>query len=224
MLFRSQRASEFTKTLRQSLQDVGLSEAKVTGPPAIKSDVSPILDRDLKRGQLIAILVALVFLFITLRSIWSMMIPFIVAFTTISTAIGLIYVLAHKMLMVLYIPNIVELIGLGLAIDYSLLMVHRYKLDGDIKKTQRTILISGSTVAIALSTLIWVPVPFIRSLGIAGTIVPLVAIVAALTLQPALLSFLGREGTKPKFASEQFQKLGALVVKRPKLEIGRAHV
>ena len=215
--FDLQRASEFTKTLRQSLQDAGLSEAKVTGPPAIKSDVSPILDRDLKRGQLIAILVALVFLFITLRSIWSMMIPFIVAFTTISTAIGLIYVLAHKMLMVLYIPNIVELIGLGLAIDYSLLMVHRYKLDGDIKKTQRTILISGSTVAIALSTLIWVPVPFIRSLGIAGTIVPLVAIVAALTLQPALLSFLGREGTKPKFASEQFQKLGALVVKRPKL-------
>ena len=57
----------------------------------------------------------------------------------------------------------------------------------------------------------------IRSLGIAGSIVPLVAIAAALTLQPALLSFLGSEGVKPKFASEQFRKLGTLVVRRPKL-------
>ena len=117
--------------------------------------------------------------------------------------------------MVLYIPNIVELIGLGLAIDYSLLMVHRYKLDGDIKKTQRTILISGSTVAIALSTLILVPIPFIRSLGIAGVIVPLVAMAAATTLQPALLSYLGTDGAKPRFASNQFRALGEFVVKRP---------
>ena len=137
-----------------------------------------------------------------------MLIPIIVAITTISTSIGIIYLLAHKMLMVLYIPNIVELIGLGLAIDYSLLMVHRYRLDGDIKKTQRTILISGSTVAIALSTLILVPIPFIRSLGIAGVIVPLVAMAAATTLQPALLSYLGTHGPKPRFATDQFRDVG----------------
>lgn len=123
--------------------------------------------------------------------------------------------LAHKILMVLYIPNIVELIGLGLAIDYSLLMVHRYKLDGDIKKTQRTILISGSTVAIALSTLILIPVPFMRSLGIAGVIVPLVAMVAATTLQPVLLSYLGADGPKPKFATNRFRLLATFVVKQP---------
>ena len=117
--------------------------------------------------------------------------------------------------MVLYIPNIVELIGLGLAIDYSLLMVHRYKLDGDISKTQRTILLSASTVAIALSTLILVPVPFIRSLGIAGVIVPLVAMASATTLQPALLSYLGADGNKPRFATSQFRKLGEFVAKQP---------
>jgi RND superfamily putative drug exporter len=76
-------------------------------------------------------------------------------------------------------------------------------------------LISGSTVAIALSTLILVPVPFIRSLGIAGVIVPLVAMAAATTLQPALLSYLGDEGVKPRFATSQFRKLGEFVVKRP---------
>ena len=210
-----QRAADFTSKLRASLDEAGLSSAKVTGPPAIKNDVSPVLQSDLQLGQLVAIIVALIFLFITLRSIWSMLIPIIVAITTISTSIGAIYLLAHKMLMVLYIPNIVELIGLGLAIDYSLLMVHRFKLDGDINRTKRTILISGSTVAIALSTLIFVPVPFMRSLGIAGVIVPLVAMAAATTLQPALLSYLGAEGVKPRFASTHFKKLGEFVVKRP---------
>jgi len=210
-----QKAADLTTLLRIALKEAGLAGVKVSGPPAIKHDVSPVLADDLLRGQLIAILIALIFLFITLRSIWSMLVPIIVAVTTISTSIGIIYLLAHKMLMVLYIPNIVELIGLGLAIDYSLLMVHRFKLDGDIKKTQKTILLSGSTVAIALSTLILVPVPFIRSLGIAGVIVPLVAMAAAITLQPALLSYLSADGVKPRFATNQFRKLGEFVVKRP---------
>ena len=210
-----QKAADLTSQLRTALKVAGLESAKVSGPPAIKNDVSSILERDLQRGQLVAIVVALIFLFITLRSIWSMFIPIIIAITTISTSIGIVYLLAHKMLMVLYIPNIVELIGLGLAIDYSLLMVHRFMLDGDIKKTQKTILISGSTVAIALSTLILVPVPFIRSLGIAGVIVPLVAMAAATTLQPALLSYLGNDGAKPRFATRQFRKLGEFVVARP---------
>ena len=210
-----QKAADYTQNLRKSLKEVGLTTAKVTGPPAIKYDISPVMQRDLQRGQLVAILVALIFLLITLRSVWSMLVPIIVAVTTISTSIGIVYLLAHKMMMVLYIPNIVELIGLGLAIDYSLLMVHRYKLDGDIKKTQRTILISGSTVAIALSTLILVPVPFIRSLGIAGVIVPLVAMAAAVTLQPALLSYLGQEGPKPRFAQSSFRKIGEFVVSKP---------
>ena len=210
-----QKAADLTPKLRSALKAAGLATVKVSGPPAIKYDVSPVLADDLARGQLIAILIALLFLVFTLRSIWSMLIPIIVSITTISTSIGIIYLLAHKMLMVLYIPNIVELIGLGLAIDYSLLMVHRFKLDGDIKQTQRTILISGSTVAIALSTLILVPIPFIRSLGIAGVIVPLVAMAAATTLQPALLSYLGSEGALPHFGSKQFRKLGEFVVSRP---------
>ena len=210
-----QDASAFTENLRKSLISNGISNAKVSGPPAIKYDVSPILEKDLQRGQLVAIAVALIFLLLTLRSIWSMLVPLIMAITTISTSIGIIYLLAHKMLMVLYIPNIVELIGLGLAIDYSLLMVHRYKLDGDIKKTQRTILISGSTVAIALSTLILIPIPFMRSLGIAGVVVPLVAMAAATTLQPVLLSYLGAEGSKPKFATNRFRLIATFIVKRP---------
>jgi RND superfamily putative drug exporter len=102
--------------------------------------------------------------------------------------------------MVLYVPNIVELIGLGLAIDYSLLMVYRYRQNIDLgeqrlvetmRTSGRTAVISGFTVAISLATLIFVPIPFVRSLGLACLVVPLVSIAAVATLQPILLSKLG---------------------------------
>ena len=109
--------------------------------------------------------------------------------------------------MVLYVPNLVQLIGLGLAVDYSLLIVHRFRqelvnkerpVDDAIVATMAT---AGRTVvfraSLSPSASRWssiVPVPFVRSLGFAGLVVPLVSIVAALTLQPALLSLLGRRG------------------------------
>jgi len=110
-------------------------------------------------------------------------------------------------LMVLYIPNLVELIGLGLAVDYSLLIVHRYKEEltkgthvpidaivSTMRSAGRTVLISGLAVTLGLSTLFLIPVPFVRSLGFAGLVVPLVSMLSALTLQPVLLSLLGTRG------------------------------
>lgn len=196
-------AAAYTTPLRQALIQQGLTGAYVTGPPAIEDDVTPVLARDLQSGQLVAVVIALLLLLLLLGSTWAIFIPLIFAITSVSLALGIIYLIAHKLLMVLYLPNIVELIGLGLAIDYSLLMVHRYRRellnnsnqeDALIRTMQtagRTVVLSGITVSLALSTLLLVPVPFVRSLGIAGMLVPLVSVIAALTLQPVLLSFLG---------------------------------
>jgi RND superfamily putative drug exporter len=102
------------------------------------------------------------------------------------------------------VPNIVELIGLGLAIDYSLLMVHRYRRElgqsqdpiaQTMKSAGRTAVISGITVALGLATLLLVPVPFVRSIGLACLILPIVSILAAITLQPILLSMLAAAPT-----------------------------
>ena len=101
--------------------------------------------------------------------------------------------------MVLYVPNIVELIGFGLAIDYSLLMVARYRkeqIESDnplaetMKTAGRTAVISGFAVALGLATLLLVPVPFVRSIGLACLVLPIISILAAITLQPVLLSLL----------------------------------
>ena len=197
-------AAAYTTPLRQALVQQGLTGAYVTGPPAIEKDVTPVLARDLQRGQLVAVVIALLLLLLLLGSTWAIFIPLIFATASVSLALGIIYLIAQKLLMVLYVPNIVELIGLGLAIDYSLLMVHRYRrellnnsneVDALIRTMQtagRTVVLSGITVSLALSTLLLVPVPFVRSLGIAGVLVPLVSVFAALTLQPVLLSLLGK--------------------------------
>ena len=197
------KAAAYTPALRAALVEQGLEGAQITGPPAIEHDVTPVLARDLQRGQIVAIVLALLLLLLLLGSTWAIFIPLIFATASVAFSLGLIYLLAHRFLMVLYIPNIVELIGLGLAIDYSLLMVHRYRRellnntdhDVAIKRTMqtagRTIVLSGLTVSVALSSLLLVPVPFVRSLGVAGVLTPLVSVIAALTLQPVLLSILG---------------------------------
>ena len=196
-------AAPYTPSLRAALIGNGLNGAVVTGPPAIEHDVTPVLANDLRRGQVVAVVIALLLLMLMLGTTWAIFLPLVFAFASISLTMGVIYLIAHKILMVLYIPNIVELIGLGLAIDYSLLMLHRFRReltqsdDVDVallvtmKTAGKTVVISGITVCIALSALLLVPVPFVRSLGIAGVLVPLVSVFAALTLQPVLLSFLG---------------------------------
>ena len=213
--FNLNEASSYTDDLREALKKNSLEGALVTGPPAIKSDVTPILSADLKRGQVVAILLALLLLIAALGFSWAVMIPLIFGFVTIATSLGIIYLLAQQFLMVLYVPNIVELIGLGLAIDYSLLMVHRYRLNAHLgvqrleetmRSAGRTAAISGLTVALGLATLIFVPIPFVKSLGLACLVVPLVSIGAATTLQPILLSHLG-DDSKTRFKGLLSKKL-----------------
>jgi uncharacterized membrane protein YdfJ with MMPL/SSD domain len=197
--------------LRDALAAQHLTDALVTGPPALNHDLTPVLSGDLRRGEAVALVLALVLLIAVLGLCWAVLVPFLVAGATAAGAMAIVYLLAQHFLMVLYTPNVIELIGLGLAIDYSLLIVHRFRgeiavddvtVDDAIVATMstagRTISLSSLTVAIGLATLFLVPVSFVRSLGAAGLVVPLVALGAALTLQPALLSLLGRHADRSR--------------------------
>lgn len=225
--FDLKEAASYTTALRQALIAQGLTGALVTGPPAIESDVVPILSNDLRKGQMIAVALAILLLIATLGMTWAILIPLLFGLATISTTLGIIYLLAHKFLMVLYVPNIVELIGLGLAIDYSLLMVHRYRRElgqsqdpiaQTMKTAGRTAVISGITVALGLATLLLVPVPFVRSIGLACLILPIVSILAAITLQPILLTMLA---VAPTFGFKgvlefSFERLTNLAIAKPR--------
>ncbi len=232
------QASAHTTRLRQALARAGLTTAVVTGAPALQHDITPVLTTDLHRGEVLAVLLALVVLALVLGLSWSMLVPLVVAGCTMAGALSIIYALAHHFLMVLYIPNLVELIGLGLAIDYSLLIVHRYEQEiardvsgptdaivATMASAGRTVLFSGLAVTLGLSVLFLIPVPFVRSLGFAGLVVPLVSLASALTLQPVLLSLLGRRGVRSAVApfgarrgpkAGLWSRLAHVVTRRPR--------
>jgi uncharacterized membrane protein YdfJ with MMPL/SSD domain len=198
-----QQAKGYTDALRRALPG-----AYVTGAPAIQHDLEPVLSHDLRRGEAIAVPIALAILLAVFGLSLAVFLPFLFAACSISGTLAAVYVLAHAFTMVSYVANLVELVGLGLAIDYSLLVVYRFReelaRDGDVDSAivrtmttaGRSVLFSGVTVAIGLGLLLVMPVPFIRSLGVGGFLVPLASLAAAATLQPALLSLLGARGTR----------------------------
>lgn len=232
-----QRAASLTPVLRRALSAEGLGAALVTGPPALEHDLAPVLAGDLRQGELVAVVLAALLLMLLLGPTWAALVPLGVAAATVGAALVLIDLVARHTTMVLYIPNVVELIGLGLAIDYGLLMVHRHRRemaiapDGALERTMasagRTVATSGVVVGVGLAVLLALPVPFLRSLGVAALAVPVAAVLSALTLQPALLSLLGPRRPSPRRFSGlltsrdplhgRWARLGRAVVTRPRL-------
>jgi putative drug exporter of the RND superfamily len=209
----------------------------VTGQAAIQHDLDPIFNEDLRKGEfLIAIPIALVILLLVFGLSWSVTIPLIFAACTIMGTLGAVYVFAHYATMATYVTNLVQLIGLGIAIDYSLLIVYRFREELDrtdskddaIVRTMatagRAVVFSGATVAIGLALLLFMPSPFMRSMGIGGFLIPLVSIAAAVTLQPALLSLYGRRGVQRAAIFRRvgdtprrgfWERLSASIMRRP---------
>jgi uncharacterized membrane protein YdfJ with MMPL/SSD domain len=201
------KAKGYTDDILRKLHPPPAVDAYVSGQAAIQHDLDPIFSKDLKKGEGIALPIALLVLLSVFGLSFAATMPFLFAAATITGTLGIVYVVAHYMTMATYVTNLVQLIGLGIAIDYSLLIVYRFReelakgesKDAAIMRTMatagRAVVFSGATVAIGLALLLFMPVPFMRSMGVGGFLIPLVSIAAASTLQPALLSLYGRRGT-----------------------------
>ena len=175
----------------------------VTGDAAMQHDMGPVLARDLKVGELyFAVPAALVILLLVFGTA-SALLPFLFAAATIPPALGIAWGVAHVLELSDYLRNMVLMIGLGIAIDYSLLVVNRYRderrsgrtHDEAVRETMthagRTILFSGLAVSVGLALMLLLPVPFLRGFGVGGLVIPLVSVVCALTLLPVLLATFG---------------------------------
>jgi putative drug exporter of the RND superfamily len=200
------RAKSYSDDLLRALGRPAGVRAYVTGPAAIQHDLDPIFGADLKKGEAIALPIALLVLLAVFGLSAAVTVPFVFAGCAIFGTLGLVYAFAHVLTTPTYVTNLVFLIGLGIAIDYSLLVVYRFReqlalghaVDDAIVRTMQTagraVFVSGATVAIGLGMLLFFPLPFIRAIGVGGFVLPLVSIAAAGTLQPALLSVYGRRG------------------------------
>jgi RND superfamily putative drug exporter len=146
---------------------------------------------------------ALVILLFVFGTIPAMLVPIVIAVVSILNTFTLIWALTYLTDVTIIVQYLVALVGLGVAIDYALLMIFRFReelrhgrpAENAVVETMthagRSVIVSGSTVAIGLLSMVIIPIPVIRSIGIGGMLIPAVSAVVAITLSPALFSLLG---------------------------------
>ncbi len=180
-------------------------------------------------------LIILMFVFGTLPA---MLMPIVVAIASILNTFSLVWVLTYITDVSIIVQFLIALVGLGVAIDYALLMIFRFReelamgedtetaLEQTMTHAGHSVIVSGSTVAVGLLSMIAIPMPFIRSMGIGGMLIPAVSVISAITLLPALLSVMGtkinRVRVMPKRVTHVgdaesgfWRHWGELVVRRP---------
>ncbi|PZF80165.1 MMPL family transporter [Jiangella anatolica] len=225
----NERVGALADTYGGSLAD-GVT-VEVGGYAAFQHELTEQSERDVVTGELIVFPVTLIALVVVFGGIVAALLPLAVAAATSLLGMGLLWALAEVTSLSVFAANVVTLAGLGLAIDYSLLMVNRYReelaagravpeaIDATLRSAGRTIAFASLTVCIALATLILVPLPAIRSIGYAGVLTALLAAASSLIVLPALFAVLGtRVGTpRRRLPSGDgfWHRLAMVVMRRP---------
>ena len=165
-------------------------------------DLTILAERDARRGEMTVLpVVGLVLLFV-FGSVIGAAIPLVIGVLTVTAGMAGTFVLAHFTPVLVYAKNVIVMVGLGVAIDYSLFILSRFReelkrysvpdaLANAISTTGRAILFSGGTVAIGLFGMMLLHFGHVSSMGMAGAIVVAFAVLYAITLLPALLAVLG---------------------------------
>jgi trehalose monomycolate/heme transporter len=178
-------------------------DVKIGGNAVINTDINGQVSADIARAESISLPILAVMLVIIFGSLAAASLPLAIGVTAILGAFTALRGFAMFTDVSIFAVNIVTIIGLGLAIDYGLFMVSRFReeirrqpdVETALARTMatagRTVAVSGVTVAVSLAGLLIFPQVFLRSMGFGGMSAVLVAMLAALTLLPALLAMLG---------------------------------
>src|ERR1700678_4105818 len=179
------------------------AKLELTGEIPLNFDIRKASAADVHRGESLVIPGTLVLLLVAFGSLMAAVIPLAVGQLAIATTLAITGFLAQRWHLSILVQNLATMLGLGLGVDYALLMISRFREaicagnDGPAasliaaRQAGRTLLISASTVAIGFLALLTVPISEIRSIGIAGCLVAGMSVLLTNTLVPALLSLLG---------------------------------
>ncbi len=187
-------------------QQPGLT-VMIGGGPAFYGDVQSVTETDLRRSELISFPLAALALLIVFGSVVAAAVPLAVGGTAVLVALAGIFLVASVTPMSIFVLNLATLLGLGLGVDYSLLMTSRFREElahrrGEpdqvaeavrvtVATAGRAVFFSGLTVLLGLLGLVLFEFMILRSVGIAGAIVVGLAVASALTLLPAILAIVG---------------------------------
>ena len=201
----SRDARVYTKRVRAIAHAAERADTQVyvTGSGPITFDIEPVNQEDLERGELHFGLPVATVIVLLVFGTFAFLLPIAFAVAVLPATLGVVWIFAHHMELSIYITNMVLGIGLGVSIDYSLLIHNRYREEraaGHDPETAivrtmatagRAVLFSGTAVAIGLAVLLFLPLPFLRGFGIAGLTVPLVSMLCTMTLLPVLILLFG---------------------------------
>ena len=179
------------------------AKLELTGEIPLNFDIRKASAADVHRGESLVIPATLVLLLVAFGSLMAAVIPLAVGELAIATTLAITGFLAQRWHLSILVQNLATMLGLGLGIDYALLMISRFREaiaagnDGPAagviaaRHAGRTLLISASTVAIGFLALLMVPISEIRSIGVAGFLVTGMSLLITNTLVPAALVLLG---------------------------------
>jgi RND superfamily putative drug exporter len=196
-----QLANSLANQLRSRYPAVKL---ELTGEIPLNFDIRKASADDVERGETLVVPATLALLLVAFGSITAAVIPLAVGQLAIATTLAITGLLAEHWHLSILVQNLATMLGLGLGIDYALLMVSRFREaisagnDGPAaaaiaaRQAGHTLVISASTVAIGFLALLTVPISEIRSIGIAGFLVAGMSLLLTTTLVPAVLALLGR--------------------------------
>jgi len=196
-------ASKLLPQLESRLQPVPNLKTTIGGGPVFYEDIQAVSERDLRRAEFLAIPFAIIALLLVFRSVVAAILPALVGGGAVAVSLALVFGLGQITTLSIFVLNITTLFGLGLGVDYSLFMVSRFREELahgrnveeavaiTVATAGRAVIFSGLTVSIGLAGLIFFRINFLRSVGMAGVMVVLLAVLAAITLLPASLSIIG---------------------------------
>ena len=207
IMFASLKGNEGeTQTYVQGVQDAlagATLEHYVTGPAAVNHDFQATSEKDLKRSEVFTFALVLILLLLTFRTLVSAVVPLVLGGAAVVSATGIIYLIGRETDTSTFALNVASMIGLGLAIDFSLIVVNRFREElakrKDVEQAVaatmatagRSIVYSGLTVLAGMLVLtLMVDLMVIRSISLGVMLVAATALIAGVTLLPALLGIL----------------------------------
>ena len=176
---------------------------QLTGYGPVTEDSATQSERDLQRAEIVSLPIAAIILVFVFASLVAAGMPLFVAGLAIPSSLAVIFLVAQQIEMSVFVLNIATMLGLALAIDYSLFIVSRFReelaagrtveqaVERSLATSGKAVAFSGIAVAIGLSGLLAFEAPALRSIGLAGSIVVFCSLFYALTFLPAVLGMLG---------------------------------
>jgi putative drug exporter of the RND superfamily len=195
----------------QAKYSTGDTHFYMLGEPTSTADFKKISEDDLKKGETIGVIVAIVVLLIVFGSLIAGVTPIIMGIFAIGVAFGIVGLLGAVWRWSFFVPNLITMLGLAVGIDYSLFIVSRYREERRRGRdnleaigmsgatANRAVFFSGLTVVIALAGMLLVPTTIFRGLAGGAIIVVLISVALSMTLLPALMALFSDRLVKPGF-------------------------